>query len=120
MNDTFDCADSEYARALDQGLSLSGEHREYFAHGRVSFLGECLAKLGNRPRRALDFGCGAGETAPILHRTLNVEVVGVDVSSKLLDAARTSSQDGVRFASREELAPDASFDLAYCNGVFPH
>src|SRR5882672_3527577 len=115
MHDTFDCADSEYDRALDKGLSLSGEHREYFAQGRVSFLGECLARLGDRPLRALDFGCGAGETAPILRRTLNVAVVGVDVSSKLLDTARGSSQEGVRFASREELSPDASFDLAYCN-----
>jgi SAM-dependent methyltransferase len=120
MPDTFDCADSEYDRALDQGLSLSGEHREYFAQGRVSFVGECLALLGARPIRALDFGCGAGETAPILRRTLSVDVTGVDVSSTLLDAARLTSHEGVRFAAREDLAPDGSFDLAYCNGVFHH
>src|SRR4051812_9926026 len=120
MPDTFDCAHSEYDRALDRGLSLSGEHREYFAQGRVSFLRECLAGLGDRPLRALDFGCGAGETAPILRRTLNVDVVGVDTSSTLLDAARGARHEGVRFTLREELAPDASFDLAYCNGVFHH
>src|SRR5687767_10601498 len=43
-----------------------------------------------RPRRALDFGCGVGRVAIPLARRCD-EVVGIDISSAMIDEARRNA-----------------------------
>jgi SAM-dependent methyltransferase len=118
----FDQYAAEYDAALHQGLSVSGEGRAYFADGRVSWLAGCLRELGHRPRAVLDFGCGTGDTVPLLLDRLGAErAVGVDVSEKSLQVARRSvPRENVTFTPLDDYRPAGDMDLAYCNGVFHH
>jgi SAM-dependent methyltransferase len=113
---------NQYDNELARGLSLSGEDRAYFAAGRLKWLGVRLRKIGCTPDTVMDFGCGAGSTVPHIIRELGAgTVVGIDVSESLLEqAVRQYGSESVRFVLRENHAPTASVDLAYCNGVFHH
>ena len=57
-NQEFDTYAAEYDQALAQGLTISGEDKDYFAQGRVLWLRDCLAQQGVEAHRVLDFGCG--------------------------------------------------------------
>jgi SAM-dependent methyltransferase len=122
MKPEFDAYAGSYDSALNQGLALSGESKEYFAHQRVRWLARRLSSLGVRPRRVLDYGCGTGGTSPELLEQLHAgTVVGVDASHESLDVARTIHADPrLQFKTVSELDPPAAFELAYCNGVFHH
>ena len=116
----FDGFADNYDQALQNGLSLSGETKDFFANGRVNILARLL---GARPfPRILDYGCGTGSATPYLRALPNVaEVVGVDISDKSLDCARATYQHPhVEFHNLSTLSQLASFDLAFCNGVFHH
>jgi SAM-dependent methyltransferase len=120
----FDEYADDYDRALDAGLSASGESKDYFAAGRVEFLRERLTKL--EPRRelgsVLDYGCGTGSTIPLLQGLApKAHILGVDVSIASLNVAESSfGSDRVRFKTVESSNPRDQFDLAYCNGIFHH
>jgi len=118
----FDAYASTYESALNQGLALSGESREHFAHERVRWLAARLADLGVQPRSILDYGCGTGDTAPELLLQLRAQtVVGVDVSRDSLEVARRVHTDPrLQFRITTELGEAGRFDAAYCNGVFHH
>jgi SAM-dependent methyltransferase len=118
----FDGYAKNYDAALSNALAPSGENREFFAEGRVAWLARCLSGLGASPRRVLDFGCGDGSTTPILQRVLGPEFcIGVDVSPKSLEIARTAhANERIRFEPIEDVRSDWAMDLAYCNGVFHH
>jgi SAM-dependent methyltransferase len=107
---------------LNQGLSLSGESREYFAHQRVRWLAARLSGLGVHPSRVLDYGCGTGSTSPELLDQLHARiVVGVDASRESLDVAtETHADPRLQFETMDDLEPSGTFDVAYCNGVFHH
>jgi SAM-dependent methyltransferase len=68
-----------------------------------------LARLGSSPRRLLDVCCGTGTAAEILGRE-GIEVVGVDLSPGMVQAAR---QKALRNGSknRYEVADVTDFDL---------
>jgi SAM-dependent methyltransferase len=122
MSSQFDAYAADYDAALNRGLSLSGESKEYFATERVKWVGQCLAGLRARPARVLDFGCGTGGTCPVLLRLLGADrVVGVDASrDSLSEAQRVHTDSRLQFAKIDELGSSGPFDLAYCNGVFHH
>src|SRR5258708_5362058 len=69
----FDAFASGYDQALERGIAASGEGRDYFAEGRVSFLADCLRARSFLPTRVMDFGCGTGATAPFLFQSLRPE-----------------------------------------------
>jgi SAM-dependent methyltransferase len=121
-NAPFDAYALDYDRALARGLAISGEDRDYFARGRVSWLAASLRELGERPRRVMDFGCGTGSASPYLREVLGGEVVsGVDISAASVDVARrTVGSERVRFWHFDEYEPDGKTDLVFCNGVFHH
>jgi SAM-dependent methyltransferase len=80
------------------------------------------AKL-NRParrERALDFGCGVGRLTRALASHL-AEVVGIDVSERMLEHARRLNADtpNLTFASSDE-PPAGPFDLVVANLVLQH
>jgi len=118
----FDEFAHDYDAALDQGLAVSGEGRDYFAQGRVTFLRQCLDETSFRPGKVMDFGCGTGESVPLLKELLAAEqVVGLDQSQRSIDrAARTQAAPGLSFVASASFTPAADLDLVYTNGVFHH
>lgn len=118
----FDQFADAYDSHLNQALSVSGEDKEYFARGRVSFLARCLRDLREAPQSAMDYGCGIGGTTLLLRQQVGVgRVVGLDISERSLDWARRECQGaGIRFQTFEQYEPAANLNLAYCNGVFHH
>ena len=76
-------------------------------------------------RRALDFGCGVGRLSQALAREFD-EVVGVDISSSMLEGARRFDQSDGRcqfvLNTTDDLSqfPTASFDFVYSHIVLQH
>lgn len=118
----FDLYAENYDEALDEGISISGEDRDFFARGRINWLSGSLASLRQDIRRVMDYGCGTGAAAPYLLELLGAEtVLGVDVSSKSLEEARRlTQQGGVEFSLLDDYQPREQMDLVFCNGVFHH
>jgi SAM-dependent methyltransferase len=115
----FDQFAGTYDEQLARGVSLSGEGKDYFARGRVDWVRRCLP--GVRPERALDFGCGTGDTAPLLRDVLGArDVLGLDTSAGAIAIANGNATPGTRFGVLEQARPEGDVDLAYCNGVFHH
>jgi SAM-dependent methyltransferase len=122
MRSEFDDYAGSYDSALNRGLSLSGESKEYFAHARVRWLAARLSDLGVQAPHILDYGCGTGGTSPELLEQLHARmVVGVDASRESLDVARRVHADPrLQFKNIIDLEPSGQFEIVYCNGVFHH
>jgi SAM-dependent methyltransferase len=124
MSDTsqFDKYAETYDVELNQALAVSGEDKNYFALKRVTWLRRCLRLLREQPRSAIDYGCGMGDTAALLRKIFNVDlVVGLDVSLRLLERARLQHEsDSCKFLEFHDYVPQANVDMIYCNGVFHH
>ena len=118
----FDAYAADYDAALERGISVSGEDKEFFARGRVHWLARQLAELGESPQRILDFGCGTGTGAHHLGEQYpKAAVLGTDLSGSSLETARRRyGGERVQFRLTSELAPAGEIDLAFCNGVFHH
>ncbi len=119
----FDEFAEDYDAALEKGLALSGEGKDYFADGRMRWLRRRLEERQVKPTTALDFGCGTGSATPFFFEHLDIDrLVGTDPSEKSLAVARETWKE---FAVTFRTTPDdgdsgATFDLAFCNGVFHH
>ncbi len=113
-----------YDAELNQGISLSGEDKDFFAAGRLEILARCLQSQGSAaPSAILDYGCGAGDTTVRLARLWpGSRVVGVDTSESLLSIARSRTPEASRceFHTPASVPEGLRFDLVYCNGVFHH
>lgn len=117
----FDSFAKEYDNALNEGLAISGEGKEYFASARAAWLGRRLEQVEHRPVTALDYGCGTGTATPFLFDHINSleSLTGVDVSVRSIDVARQDfGSDRVAFAALDDFEARADIDLAFCNGVF--
>jgi len=119
---TFDDYADTYDLALNKGLALAGESKEYFARERVAWVARRLRDLRARPGSVLDFGCGTGSSAPFLDDLLGAEsVTGLDISARSVMAAqRAFGSDRIRFARLADFQSEPAYDLAFCNGVFHH
>jgi SAM-dependent methyltransferase len=118
----FDAFAKDYDRALESGLSLTGEGKTFFAEGRMHWLAKRLAQLEFDPESALDFGCGTGSATPYFFDILAVDsLIGIDVSAESLAAAvSTHGSERTRFCVACEFNDQDSIDLAFTNGVFHH
>ena len=118
----FDDYTEEYDLALECGLFLAGDDKEYFARRRVQWLADCLQGLFGRPGHVMDYGCGSGSTTGFFFDLLGANfVVGVDVSAKSLELARHHhGSERAEFWMVDQYRPRAQVDLVYCNGVFHH
>jgi len=118
----FDEYASDYDSALAQGISVSGESKDYFAQGRVEWLESQLNRIDFHPSSVLDFGCGVGTNTPFLLQLPNVtSVLGVDLSASSLDIARRAASDGrAAFSTLDQFKPQGNHDLVFTNGVFHH
>jgi SAM-dependent methyltransferase len=118
----FDAYASEYDAALAEGLSVSGESKDFFAQGRVEHLAGRLSELQFRPASIMDFGCGTGTNTPFLLKLNGVtSLLGVDVSESSLTIARRAIPDKrAAFSVLDQYRPDGHYDLVFTNGVFHH
>jgi SAM-dependent methyltransferase len=118
----FDTYAESYDDALNRGLAVAGEGKEYFARRRIEWIANRLRELPVEPRSVLDYGCGTGSSIPFLLEEFAPDrVTGIDVSERSLAVARRNLQsDRVRFETVEAFQPDGSYDLVVCNGVFHH
>src|SRR5262249_15832791 len=111
-----------YDQTINRALAGTGCTRDDFARGRILWLARCLRKLGIRPTRAIDFGCGPGFAADLLLQEIGVQsYVGVGTSPASIEAARRADRDcRTEFFLLRDYVPAGDVDLAYCNGVFHH
>jgi SAM-dependent methyltransferase len=122
LHASFDAYACRYDSDLHRGIQLSGEGKEYFAKGRVTWLASCLRLLGEQPRFVMDFGCGIGTGAQALLDILSPEkVVGIDISPASLQVARENcSSERIRFLRDDQYDAKEDIELVYCSGVFHH
>jgi SAM-dependent methyltransferase len=119
----FDGYVDDYEAALHQGLALAGESRDYFARERIAETAAWVRAAESRPlSRVLDFGCGTGDSTPLLLDAFpQASLVGVDVAEQAVArAARAHGQARARFAPLAEVRALPPVDLVYTNGVFHH
>lgn len=122
---SFDAYARTYEGALDRGLSLTGESRDYYARRRVEIMRDACTRLSLRAGTVCDYGCGTGDTLPVLRDMIGPRrLVGLDPSTASLTEARRRHAD----CPAEWLTPDDpataaltnTIDAVYCNGVFHH
>ena len=121
MNSGFDAYAEEYDSALQRGLSVSGESRDYFAQGRVAWLAREWQRMGfSAPGRIVDYGCGTGETARVLQAFFgSAEILGLDPSPRSIELARERFPEK-QFELLQDHRHEPDADVVYCNGVFHH
>lgn len=118
----FDLHADSYDADLNRALAVTGDNKDYFANERVAWMAERLAQLGERPSQILDYGCGIGDTSPLLQRAFAAErVMGVDISARSIEVAvERNASPTCQFMVYGDFVERESMDLAYCNGVFHH
>jgi SAM-dependent methyltransferase len=116
----FDGYANEYDAALDEAIGVSGEDKDYFARGRIAWTARVAPEV-TAARAVLDYGCGVGDSAPLLAETMaGASVLGVDVSAgSIAVATRMHAGERISFAPLADAKP-RNIDVAYCNGVFHH
>jgi SAM-dependent methyltransferase len=113
----------QWASEIDPGSTLVDESFTSVTAVENQFIVESFGDL--RGKRVLDYGCGAAEGG-IYFAKLGAEVVGVDVSPGMLQAAeRLAAHHDVSIETRRvesDRIPgeDAEFDFIYGNGVLHH
>jgi SAM-dependent methyltransferase len=112
-----------YDEMLEQGISLSGESKDYFIDGRIHHLRARL-QSGGIPQvtSVLDFACGVGDASTRLAAAFDgARVFGVDIAEGAVEEARRRIDDErVDFGLLDAVPDDSSFDLCYVNGAYHH
>lgn len=129
--------DPMHAVLTRKGYEASWDPDDFFRRGReeVAAVFEHLAEAGlddgpaDPPApargRALDFGCGVGRLTQALATRFEA-VVGVDISSSMIEAARSHDRTDGRATYRVNTRPDlslfetATFDFVYSSKTLQH
>ena len=122
---SFDAYASDYEGALNRGLSLTGESRDFYARRRVEIMHDTCKRIQLQVTSVCDYGCGTGDTVPLLGEVLGARrLIGLDPSRSSLDEARRRHAGCVAEwstpGSDESAALSGQMDAVYCNGVFHH
>ena len=121
---SFDEYARDYEGALNRGLSLTGESRDFYARRRVEITRDACERIGLRPVVACDYGCGTGDTVPLLGEVLGAKrLIGLDPSTASLEEAqRRHAAYEVEWATPAAMGEEVhgEVDAVYCNGVFHH
>jgi SAM-dependent methyltransferase len=105
--------EDETRLAVRQAAHASGEGPD-----ALEILFEAVAQ--GRPSRVLDIGCGQGELAQRIASELDVEVVAVDQSARMVDLTRERGVDA-RLGDVQALDfPDGSFDCVIAAWMLFH
>lgn len=120
----FDGYARQYDEGLRRGIRLSGEDADFFARGRLAAARAYFARVGIRPGRILEFGCGIGNHVGILREFWpGSDITGLDISEESLAVARERWRgDGIRFLTPEAFRAGAvaPVDWVFCAGVMHH
>jgi SAM-dependent methyltransferase len=112
----------EYDEMLNKGISLSGEDKYFFIHGRFKDLAKNLSnKL--TVHSILDFGCGIGDATMLLKQYFpDAVIVGTDTADEALSYARIKNSDNgrINYTELKNFSTKNTFDLCFVNGVFHH
>ena len=112
----FDQYAGQYEEILAAQTNFFDGDSGYFARYKI----ELAQQLAGPVNSVLDFGCGIGRSMPYLREVFpKAEIVGCDPSAESLAIARRENPS-CRFASMDELGPDAKFDLVIASCVFHH
>ena len=116
----FDAYAADYDEALNRGLSLSGESKQYFARARIQWTASRLADIGHHTLRVLDYGCGTGDSATELLEQLRASAVtGVDASSESIAVARREHAGStVEFHTIDGFEPSGTMILRTATASF--
>jgi len=118
----FDQFAGDYDTALNRGISLSGESKDYFIERRVEWTKRCLVRLGATCTggTVMDYGCGTGSAFSKLRDTFEAErVVGIDVSTAELAIAK-KNHPWATTDTPDDMPANIAVDVAYSNGTFHH
>ena len=86
MEELFDKS-AEYDEMLNRGISLSGEDKFFFIHGRFADLANNIPS-GKKINAILDFGCGVGDATILLKKYFpNSTITGNDTAAEALKYA---------------------------------
>ena len=121
----FDQFAGDYDAALNRGISLSGEGKDYFIERRIDWTARCLSRLGASRSNivVMDYGAGTGSAFPKLRDTFKTQrLLGVDVSTAELAIAKTDYPWSEVYTPEQTASAgiDNTVDLAYSNGTFHH
>jgi len=120
----FDRYALKYDIDLHKGIRLSGERKDYFARERLRPVREQIARIGMKPRRIIEFGCGIGTNVGYIADLCPAsEIIGLDISEESLTVAqRELGHRGIRFMTPEEYrrTGEARADWVFVSGVFHH
>ena len=119
----FDSHASDYETQCTQGLSVSGESKDFFARGRVAFLRAFWDLAGrSEPERVIDFGCGVGDVTHVLAEAFpRARVLGLDPSPRCVERAqREFGSPRVTFATLADAPADTRAQVVHLNGVIHH
>ena len=120
----FDRYAEAYDAALAQGISVSGEDKNFFAHGRIAWTARYVGKhhAPDALLAVMDYGCGTGSATPFLVSELGADrVVGVDISAASVRVARRDYADPrAAYHTLDDYAPGETMDGVFTNGVFHH
>lgn len=121
MEELFDKS-AEYDEMLNRGISLSGEDKYFFIHGRFRDLVKNIP--GKRSiKTLLDFGCGMGDATVLLKQYFpGADITGSDTASEALKYARQKNSDEgtIQYVEIKDFQFKDKFDLCFVNGVFHH
>jgi SAM-dependent methyltransferase len=120
--DAFDACADDYDGALNQGLAVSGESKEFFAEARIQWTSDTMARMEFSAEAIMDFGCGVGTATPYLSSTFSPKrIVGVDTShASLKQATHQFGREDVCFMAPDACSLENEVDLVYSNGTFHH
>lgn len=111
-------------RKRGAGNYVAGDDDPYYRYKRAKFLRRFLATLDVDGRRVLELGCGPGGNLLELCRRRPASLVGIDISSSMLDLARQTlegrSVELKKTDGQHLPLEDRSVDLAYTVTVLQH
>lgn len=114
----FDQYAEQYDRLLGETIPEGLNEDGYFAEYKIALM---AARLGqDKPKRILDFGCGAGRSLPYLEQYFpDTELWGYDVSPASLKVAEQRVPRAKLFSDWSTIA-ETRFDAIVAANVFHH
>jgi SAM-dependent methyltransferase len=120
----FDNYAENYFEPLNKSLRISGESADFFALERIKWMKQKIDRFcpGYNINSVLDFGCGTGDTLPIIENIFHPkQLTGIDLSVKNVEVANRNNQSStISYYTTEKEPERLNFDMAYCSGVFHH
>lgn len=118
----FDQYAKHYRDLHRANIAITGEDPDYFARYKVLDLVKETRNMNIK--KILDFGCGIGNSLPVLAELFpKSEVIGADVSSASLEMASELTDEKVSLLKLEDPPypiKDETFDLILVSCVFHH